>query len=124
MRILTFIFLSALASVSYAGCFVDITSKDIELSVQKTPEGELLNNNHAPQVIVKVSVLSNYDGADLDAMLLTKGEVAEFLYPIAFTIKDGIASTELHGSPESINNLEMAFYYSVKECTLSVQVLL
>ena len=124
MRILAFIVLSALATFSYAGCFIDITSTDIKLSVQKIPEGGIPNNNHAQQVIVKVSVLSKYDGADLDAMFLTKGEVSEFWYPIAFKIKDGIASTELHGAPDSIKNLEMAFYYSVQECTLSTQVLI
>ena len=124
MRVLTFIFLSTLATFSYAGCFIDISSTDIKLNVQKTPEGEIPNNNHASQVIVKVSVLSKYDGAGLDAMFLTKGEESEFWYPIAYKVKDGIASTELHGSPDSIKNLEMAFYYSVEECTLSTQVLL
>ena len=124
MKYLALIIVSVLSAKSFAGCFVDIKSKDIELKVDRVSEGVKAGGNHGYMDTIKIQVLNHYQGAPLETMLLTKGEVAEFWYPIAFSVKDGMAVTTLTGTTESLKSLEMAFYYTDAECTLSTQVLL
>ena len=124
MKYLALIIFALLSTKSVAGCFVDLSKEDIELNVQRISEGEKAGGNHGYMDTIKINVLSNYQGALLETMLLTKGEVAEFWYPIAYSVENGMALTSLTGSTDSLKNLEMAFYYTEAECTFSMQVLL
>uniref|UniRef100_UPI002638D992 hypothetical protein n=1 Tax=uncultured Pseudoteredinibacter sp. TaxID=1641701 RepID=UPI002638D992 len=124
MKYLVLIIFTLLSAKSFSACFVDLSKNDIKFDVQRITEGAKTGGNHGHMDTIKISVLSNYEGAPIETMLLTKGEVAEFWYPIAFGIKNGMAVTTLTGTTDSLRNLEMAFYYSDAECTLSMQVLL
>ena len=124
MKYLALIIVSVLSAKSFAGCFVDIKSKDIKLDVERVSEGAKAGGKHGYMDTIKIQVLGYYQGAPLETMLLTKGEVAEFWYPIAFSIENQMAVTTLTGTTKSLKNLEMAFYYTDAECTLSTQVLL
>ena len=108
---------------SFAGCHVDLTSNDISLNVQHFTDTEKSDENHGSMETIKIEVVSHYDGIPLEAMLLTKGEVAEFWFPIAFSVDKDVAVTTLTGYRQSLDKLEMAFYYSEAECTLSAQVI-
>ena len=124
MKYLALVIVSFLSVNSFAGCFVDIKSKDIKLDIDRTSGGVKAGGNHGHMDTIKIEVLSHYKGAPLETMLLTKGEVAEFWYPIAFSIENEMAVTTLTGTAESLKSLEMAFYYADAECALSTQVLL
>ncbi|MGX5174286.1 hypothetical protein ACUR5C_09725 [Aliikangiella sp. IMCC44653] len=124
MKYLAFLFFSLISTKALAGCFVDLTRENISLNVERLSESEKAGGNHGYMNTLKIQVLSEYKGAPLETMLLTKGEVAEFWFPIAFTVTDGIATTTLTGYEESLEDLEMAFFYTDKECTLSTQIML
>lgn len=124
MKYVALIIFTLLSAKSFSGCFVDLSKNDVKLDVQRISEGAKAGGNHGHMDTIKISVLSTYEGATIETMLLTKGEVAEFWYPIAFSIENGMALTTLTGTTDSLRSLEMAFYYSDVECVLSMQVLL
>ncbi|MCV6623855.1 MAG: hypothetical protein OIF51_19135 [Cellvibrionaceae bacterium] len=124
MKYLVLIILSVFTTKSFAGCLVDIKNTDINLSVDRMSESVKAGGNHGYMDTIKIEVLSHYQGAPLETMLLTRGEVAEFWFPIAFKVESKVAVTTLTGTHESLKNLEIAFYYTDAECTLSTQVML
>ncbi len=54
-------------------------------------------------------------------MELAEGEVASFWIPLAYEIKDSIASSTISGYKEEILNFEVAVYYGDSNCQRSIQ---
>ena len=124
MKIFFSILLLLLPSLVAAECPIKFEQSDLKIEIEKQPRAIDAGGVHEDMDVIKISVPSHYKGVPIDAMELTKGEVAEFWFPIAFKIDTGKAVTELSGYSQSLAHLEMAIYYMDSRCIFTTQVAL
>ena len=110
-----------LTCFAQAKCTDAQNSQSIEIKIDKIFGAVKAGGNHGYMDIVKVSAPAKVSGVPIHAMKLTKGEVAEFWVPIAFSIDNDFAYTEVTGYSDSIKGFEISVSYLNEQCQLVAQ---
>ena len=123
MKIILFLLL-LIPSFVFSECTDDQFSASISVEVVKELEADGYHENHGPMLEVTISAPSDVLNVPINAMELTRGEVAEFWIPLAFSIENGTAKAWLTGYEEALLGFEVAVYYQSASCILYTQKLI
>ncbi|MCG7563102.1 hypothetical protein [Pseudoalteromonas sp. McH1-42] len=125
MKTLAFFTALVFFNLAHAECTKEQNQLKIQIDVIGSISDRLYKNDNHPQMNrIVVSAPVEVEGFKIQRMDLTKGEVAEFWFPISYEVKNNNAETVLQGYPSNLENLEMVITYSNEGCTRVMQKLL
>ena len=108
-------------SLAFSECAEEQLSAPISVDVVKELESEGYPVDHGPMLEVTITAPSQVKGVPIAGMELSRGEVAEFFIPLAFSNKDGAAVAYFMGYKESLFGFELSVYYQSESCILYTQ---